>query len=475
MTLNLIPFYAEALAHAERIRENIDEVYSKRKEEYYLAAKNSEFYNCKMCTENSLLTEEYFKKCVGILEYAGRNQDESAIENIYDLFKRAYRKTYLYFKNSEPSDMQIYFRDMNNYFKDLDDDAINGNAVAAIFFGGASCKNADKVIDTFRLRWEHYNGYKRVSLDNASAEDIRELDDKYKKVPKNIIKDEMTLSNKRTLSVYDYIYDIEGISSLAIFRELEFSNRDIKEIILAYIASNKCSDSELEMEFDYKYIIPALHIKAMCKAYKKVKEMYFTNNKETMYIEMGALKKEVNQLKSEVSTLEERSKQLTQSESARNMALLQKNNQLQKEINQLNELLIQTRSNTKEIVALREYVFNLSKETLYESLDTANDADLSVLGSVKGMIVGGHDNWQNKIKEYIPSWKMIKAGVNTLDIEVVQNCDVVIFNTGYLNHSLYYKIIDMIRNKKIRIGYVSNTNIQKTLNELIDICKQNPV
>ncbi len=37
------------------------------------------------------------------------------------------------------------------------------------------------------------------------------------------------------------------------------------------------------------------------------------------------------------------------------------------------------------------------------------------------MIVGGHINWQNKLREMIPSWRIIKAGVNTLDENIILN------------------------------------------------------
>lgn len=474
MDLNLIPFYAEALAHSEKIRRDINNIYSKKKEDYYIAAKSSEYYECTMCKENSLLTEEYFKKCLGLLEYAAKNPDEETLAGIYDLFKKAFRKTYLYFKNikTEDCDIKDYMKDMAHNFEKLDDDTINGNIAAAVFFTQGNCKNLDIIIDILSLRWNHYNGYRRISLNNISEQDEKEINRKYQDVPKNIINEELAMSNKRALSVYDYIYDIEGISSLSIFRELEFSKNDIREIILAYIAGEKNSDDRIA--FDKTFLIPALHLKAMCKAYKKVKDMYFKNNKETMYVEMGSLKKELFRVQSELKLQEEKNKQYIQAESDRNVDLIKENAQLQKQIEELKEELNQTKSNEKEVIALRDFIFNMSMKSFDESsVNTGDVFDLNALQGIKGMIIGGHDNWQNRIKEYIPpSWKMVKAGVNTLEIEAIHNCDVVIFNTGYLNHSLYNKVIDMTRSMKIKIGYIQSTNMNKALQEILDICNK---
>ena len=125
-------------------------------------------------------------------------------------------------------------------------------------------------------------------------------------------------------------------------------------------------------------------------------------------------------------------------------------------------------SDTKEVIALRNFMFNQKVDESYIPDCTRIDQ----LDTIRGLIIGGHINWQNKIKEYLPTWKIIKAGVNNLDSDIIQRCDVVIFNAGHLNHSLYYKVIDLVRNSNIQIGYITSTNIINTLREIADICER---
>lgn len=469
MMFNLLPFYAEALARPVIIRKDIDRAYSLHKEDYYITAKNSEFYDCLLCRENSLLTEEYFKKCIGLLEYADKNQDDETLDNIFNLFKKAYRKTYKYFQNIEPSDYDInlYMLDMRTFLDQLDDDTLNANITAAIFFTNCKCKNINEILEPIVTRWEHNEGHQRISLDKISKEVEQKLLKLYDTIPKNILDQELLRSNKRIEPAFDYIYDLEGLSSLSLFRELKFEKKDIKEVILAHMVCHR--DSE---EIDLKgYVIPALNLKAMCKAYNLVKDMYFANNKETMYLEMRTLQKKLLQTQTDLEYQKTRNTQLIQSGNEKNNLILEENDLLKKQIKDLHDQIDQMQSDNKEVIALREYIFNHEEESLLGNSINTDDIDIDKLNSVRGVIIGGHTNWQNKIKESLPSWKIIRAGVNTLDNEIIQESDLVIFNTGHLNHSLYYKIMDLVRNSNLQIGYISSTNISNTLREIFEICK----
>ena len=294
------------------------------------------------------------------------------------------------------------------------------------------------------------------------------MDVECKKLEKEIaanIFDKILLSNEETTG-FDFIYDLEGLSSLSLFRELEFKRSDIKELVLSYLAADEIKKQNLSFN---AYLLPAMHLKGMCKAYNKVKEMYFQNNKETMYVEVSALKKDLLRARSDLKMQENRNEQLLNIQNEKVESLLSENVQLEKQIKKLQEQINQIQAESKEIVALRNYIFKQEEiEQTDENVDI-NTIKLDKINEVKGMIVGGHINWQNKLREMIPSWRIIKAGVNTLDENIILNSNIVVFNTAHLNHSLYYRIIDVIRNTDVKIGYISSTNIENALKEILEL------
>lgn len=465
MGVNMIPYYSIALAQAVHIHAQINEVYAVRKEDYYTCANKSEFYNSIIGKESSLLTEEYYKKCLGLLEYFNETKDIETYENIYGLFKKGYKKTYSYFKNKveEEFDLDLYFKELRQYLLELDDDALNNNYIAAIFFTGGKAKNMESYIEILELRWDHYCGFRMISFDNISEKQKIELNDLYKRVPKDIIDKELLSSQKHTIPALDFIYDLEKLSFGSIFRDIQLNSRDLKEVILAYIVGKG------QIDFN-NYIIPALHIKAMCKAYNLVKEMYFDNNKETMYVEIGAIKKELSKSREALQDEEAKNNQRVRTIEEKNVKLQEENDYLKRRIKELEAEMQHNQSHSKEVIALREYMFNHELDEIRDCTEIDNQ-ETAELNSIHGIIVGGHPNWQRKIKEYLPHWKYINAGVNTLDSNVIVNSPVIIFNTQYLNHSLYYKIIDIVRDSDIHIGYISKTNLENSIKEISGICK----
>lgn len=83
--VNLIPFYACAIAFARHIRLDLESEYGKNAVAYYNAAKQSEYYNTLFSEELSLQTEEAYKKALGIVEYS-YTEDEQAQTSLDILF-----------------------------------------------------------------------------------------------------------------------------------------------------------------------------------------------------------------------------------------------------------------------------------------------------------------------------------------------------------------------------------------------------
>lgn len=302
--LNLMPFYALALSRQSFIHKDIDDIYKKRKEEYYSYGKASKFYDCVMAKETSLVTEEYFKKCIGIFEYNERHQNcDSELENgIYKLFKKGYRKIYLYFKkfsSEDEIDMKKFFADfLEKRLHLINYDEVNSSMVVALFFTMEyeHVLNVEFLYASLFAQWKFYEGERRISLKETGKKYKKEVDEYLKQIPKNLF-DELAIVNKTVYHGYDFLFDIENLS-LSIFDGLEFDINDTKKLILSYICTkNYKFDKPFDEPFD-DYLHHSIFLLGMCKAYKKVKEVYFANNKETMYVELGTIKKNYKNTKS---------------------------------------------------------------------------------------------------------------------------------------------------------------------------------
>lgn len=460
--VNLTPFYAAALAHAPNIKEDIDNLYSKKAEEYYMAAKDSEFYGCRMCKEGSLLAEELFKKCLGLLCYANENDDEETLDGIRNLFKKAYRKTYRFLLDKgigTVSDKE-YFCEMAPYLSHLEHDAFFGNLSAFLFISEGPCEGMVKIGHMIAELYRYYfDG--RDGLRKSMKEREKELNTLCKAVPPDALHALSCLKKDDETGLH-VIYMSESLCSTSLFNGMQMDRRDMKEIAFSYLHEKECG-----RECDFRtYFRFALHLKAMCRAYNKVKEMYFENNKETMYVEMGALKKELQEANAALGSQVARNKQLSESESGRNQKLMQENTQLQKQVRRMQDEMSRMQSDSKEAAALREYVF--SQASLEPGNDTGPEdaADIGRLDGLKGVVIGGFPGWQNKVKDKLRSWQFVSAGVNTLDKDLLRNADVVVFNTRCLNHDLYYKAMDIVRNGHAQIGYINNDNVSRGMDAI---------
>lgn len=71
----------------------------------------------------------------------------------------------------------------------------------------------------------------------------------------------------------------------------------------------------------------------------------------------------------------------------------------------------------------------------------------------------------------MPNWSFISIDINTFETSKLRG-NVVIINTSFLKHAMYYPVINEIRKSNIKFGYINNsTNIKKTLQEIREIIK----
>lgn len=123
-------------------------------------------------------------------------------------------------------------------------------------------------------------------------------------------------------------------------------------------------------------------------------------------------------------------------------------------------------SDHKELTALREHVYSLTEDD--EAVSTVSvDEMKEYLNHLKVIIVGGHSNWRQKMKQEFKDWVYIEPTVSgTLEASVVDKADYVYFFTDTISHSTYFKYMNVVKEHGVDFGYIHGVNIDNTIRKM---------
>nr|WP_294487031.1 hypothetical protein [uncultured Anaerosporobacter sp.] len=462
--INLIGFLCEACGQNKKIYVNIDMIYKKRKYEFYKLSRESDWYNHPLITGGSLIQEEYSKKTLGILLYiSGAPNDTEIASDIFNMFKSgwAYAFTHLNLPKISLSTFMQRFIKKNGGLENVTDDDINANLIILIAMSLITGKTIIEddfyhhIFQCFSERLEHYESNNRINITQLSHDDKENMiaikSMIFNKVGK--ITDFMTLldclSGDMLNEQVSFLFDYENLSS-SIFHCVEFTSKDVDEIIFLYYTYHKDLD-KIDVDDAVKFYLYSLYIKYLIKCYKQVKAHYFENNKETQFAELEAKEKEVIKLSS----------MLEQKETTE-MNLINRINELTKKVERMSVELENEAHKNKELNSLREFVFRLDSQVSYKE----TDIDYSRLKQLNAVIIGGHERWQAKMKESLPKCTFIHTDMNNFDVNILNSVNDVFFYVNYLNHPIYYKVINYIRGKNKKIHYLNQQNEKLILMEM---------
>ena len=200
----------------------------------------------------------------------------------------------------------------------------------------------------------------------------------------------------------------------------EYLNEAISKEILRYTAIEKLDESKRDAE----------------KMQSQLKLKQDSLNK--IQLEYDRLKnKELSKLKEEL----EKQKQLQK--------------ELQEKINYLEEINSSLEANIEEMEAAAA-----------PSSSTGNKPNSYVENKLKSyniLIMGGHQIWQNRLKEIYPYFTYVDSDNVNFDINITRNADFIFFNTLHCSHTLYYRIKNNVNNgrtnNKEKIVLVSSNNL----------------
>lgn len=484
LKLDLKLFLIEALTSNKKIEKDIIKLYEKYKYKAYKLAKESELYNHIIIYDGSIHKEVFGKRVLGILLLS--EKDEKIEDELLNIIKKGWLKLYNYIFNKEK--ISLYNIMKKFYNNSLSDDEVNALITISLMLSKILDKGIIQdefylhTIKTFYMRLKHYSNDEEFKNKIKIARfNYNTLDDKIKQKAKNIklrifekygqIKYPWNIFNindkelRKYVEGLSFIFDTEELIYTSIIEKLKISQKEIEEICALYFMLYR-NQNLIEST---KFLITGIILKMSLKAFKEVKDYYFKNNKETLYIELeelenkikycekdnNRLKEENNILKNEIYKLKNEYKKGLEIEIIK----------LKKEISNLKQELQEQKENEKELFALRETLFEIGKRN--EVVEYEVIEENVKIPNVKAIIIGGHENWRRKLQEELPNtFRFIDGNKENFNIQILNDVDYIFFYTAYMSHGTYYKVINYCKKNNIEIGYISNTSIDLAKHEI---------
>ena len=135
---------------------------------------------------------------------------------------------------------------------------------------------------------------------------------------------------------------------------------------------------------------------------------------------------------------------------------------LNKQLVKQNERIEELEEHQQELFKLRELMFELQNEQDHQNINDEFDYSshlLELTRTKKIVCIGGHINLISALKNKYPNLIFITNKTRVAQ-QIIHNADEIFFFYNFLNHSLYYKIMGLIRyNFQGKWDYISSRNI----------------
>lgn len=127
----------------------------------------------------------------------------------------------------------------------------------------------------------------------------------------------------------------------------------------------------------------------------------------------------------------------------------------QASLNAANNEIESLKEGKEELLQLRELFFKIENTDYNEVIE---DNEFVIKDDYKIAVIGGSDNLRVRLKENFPTFIMISPDDITKDLTFLKNMQYIFIHTN-MSHSMYYKIIDLIRYNNIDYSYLNEINI----------------
>lgn len=281
------------------------------------------------------------------------------------------------------------------------------------------------------------------------------------------------------------IMEYNDLSLTTYIQDIKLSSAD-KDAITRLVANIYSQFGADVLSFDYLVTVSCIYLFA--KVFKETREFYMTNNSETEFFELKKYIDENDLLKKCIAELEEKNNAELSENKKLNIIIselkkpkndthedllkpyLEEIELLKAKVSTLQDTLAEKEKDFQELYRLRELAFDLKQgDYIPESKKELSE----LLNGKKVVLVGGHINFRNKLAEKYSELVVLDGHNASVNDSVFANADLVIFNTSNMSHTVYYKIIDVVRAKGVKFDYLGRTiNPELLENELIRIVEK---
>ena len=507
--VNIRHFLIMALGSNQRIHEYIDSLYEEKKWEYYECYQKSLFKKDIVVATFTTKNEERMRKVVGITEWC---YEHNKFDDLFRLIKRGYKFAYQYVQHRTYIDLDQFDTDYakkrggSNFVTDLE---LFNNNVIVIYLCYKERKpcNVENVtgeivqqgfIETYQSIMLYENNYSEKNIKRYES-DIEELKSHFP-FPKKM-DEKMNLSrlfeygidkqteedimNNRFSDPFvirgnvfkkPYFKEIGALSGwIKTFRINEMdlaqctpiTQKDIDVVLAKYLIAKKenhITDDQKEL-----FIVACLYIQSLIKQLHETKQLYLDQSQEDYYIDVKKREEETQEKERELQRVE-KERQMELDTYKRKVENLEKELRKTKENVKKQEKKTQSMEDySKEVNALRTYIYEKEKVELKESpvsveqmIDSINKRDMAIFG--------GHPNWQQKMKEVLPTLTFIDVDELNKDISFVDRKEMVFINTAVFNHSFYRKLMTQMAKNDTKLYYLNESgNIERTITQMYEI------
>lgn len=208
-----------------------------------------------------------------------------------------------------------------------------------------------------------------------------------------------------------------------------------------------------------------LMLAQLCKYIRQLESQYMMCSKDYAGMQIQLAWQEKEEAHQRQQQKDNELKQLAAEKRGQKETILKQEQELRKLQKQVTDQEQQIAEQLQELGEMRSYIYSLSENWEEENTEKRESPKVSGWKEKRVLVVGGHRNWQNKLRELFPKWQFISAGQNNLDDDMIRGKDCIICNTEVLAHSCYYKVLSG-RERRQKLYYVHSNNIQKCLKEL---------
>lgn len=155
-----------------------------------------------------------------------------------------------------------------------------------------------------------------------------------------------------------------------------------------------------------------------------------------------------------------------------NKALLAEISALKKELKKVSMELNDQKKDQKELISLRNYFYESENPQYNHELTEEDVREMAAFlnSNVRGIIIGGHPNFLNKIQDYLPAWKKYLPE-KRVPTNSIMNADLVVFFTDHIDHASYVGAIADIRRSDCNILYLHNINMDYAIRQIYQSCR----